>query len=48
MLVKKVTEKYHDDTRMFSNSPIEVTTYYLLGIPFRKDFVVKINKQSVK
>jgi hypothetical protein len=47
MLVKKVTERQLDSSKMF-NEPVEVTIYYFLGIPFRKDIIKNILDRSLK
>ena len=49
MLVKKITEKLISPRADFSSTdPVVVTTYYFIGIPFRKDIVIEVYHRNLK
>ena len=48
MLVKKVTERQYDGSKELINEPVEVTTYYFLGVPFKKDIIINIQGKKLK
>jgi len=48
MLLKKVTKQFQDGTEIITPRIVEVTTYYFVGIAYRKDTKIDVRNRIVK